>query len=371
MTFQQYRRYFMRVAAVVVAILVAASAVAGQLRSTLEPVAGTVTAGDQVWFRFTLTNTGQEDVSFLVYETPLKGFERDLLRVTREGEPIPYIGLLALRLGPAAEDWVRLAAGESLSAVFDLATVYDLRRGGNYTVRFEAFVHVFRGPETRLPVAALGSDGELAEGYRRGIEEAVTSRELEGELVVAPAAAVTIEGDVTTREPVDEEELVAGAMAFYGCSDTTTLTTAESTARSRAARAYNAIPTYNTFYRTWFGTTSSYVSTVRGRFANSYNRLGATVDYYCGSYAPYCQPNYIAYTYKTTSNRIYICGAFWSQSSSMKAHTIAHESFHWNTVAGADDVTYGYNNCLNLASTRPYDALRNADNYAYATTYAP
>jgi len=110
---------------------------------------------------------------------------------------------------------------------------------------------------------------------------------------------------------------------------------------------------------------------VRGRFYNSYTRLGQTVDYYCGSYAPYCQSNYIAYTYKTTSNRIYICAAFWNQSTSGKAHTIAHESFHWNTVAGADDVTNGYTNCQNLAISRPYDALRNADNYAYATTYAP
>ncbi|MEP0775547.1 MAG: hypothetical protein HRF46_14455 [Acidobacteriota bacterium] len=369
MSLQQDRRSFL-VLVVVAALALASAATAGQLRSELVPLAGSVTAGEEVLFRFTLSNTGKDDVFVLAYETPLRGFERDLLRVTRDGEPIPYLGIMALRLGPAAEDWVRLGAGESVSAVVDLAAAYDLRRGGTYTVQFTGFLQVFRGSERRLPVAALNSEGELDEGYRRGVAEAVDSAELAGELVVAPLAAVTIEGDAPIQ-PVDEEELVAGAMAFYGCSNTSTLTSAQSTARSRAARAYNAIPSYNTFYRTWFGTTSSYVSTVRGRFANSYNRLGLTVDYYCGSYAPYCQPNYIAYTYKTTSNRIYICAAFWNQSASGMAHTIAHESFHWNTVAGADDVTYGYSNCLNLASTRPYDALRNADNYAYATTYAP
>ncbi|MDW7968084.1 MAG: M35 family metallopeptidase, partial [Thermoanaerobaculum sp.] len=282
----------------------------------------------------------------------------------------PYVGLLALRIGPAAEDWVLVKAGQSVSAVVDVAAAYDMRRGGTYTVQFRGFLQVFSGPQRRLPIAKLDAVGEVDESYRRGFTQAVAQGELQGQLVVAPMATITVEGDVAVPEP-PEGEMRAEALAFYGCSNTTALLNAQSTARSRAARAYNAIPSYNSFYRTWFGATPEYVSTVRTRFYNSYYRLGLTVDYYCGSYAPYCQSNYIAYTYKTTTNRIYICPAFWNQSASGQAHTVAHESFHWNTVAGADDVTYGYTNCLNLAASRPYDALRNADNYAYATTYAP
>lgn len=370
MSLLQHRRGFLLFAVALVAVLVAAAATAGQLRSELVPVVGAVSAGEEVLFRFTLTNTGKNEVFVLAYETPLRGFERDLLRVTREGEPIPYVGLLALRLGPAAEDWVRLGPGESVTGVVDVAAAYDMRRGGTYTVHYEGFLQVFRGSQRRLPIAALDARGELDEVYKGEVAEAVANDELAGELVSAPTATVVIEGDAPIAEPV-EEDLVARAMAFYGCSNTSTLTSAQATARSRSARAYNAMPSYNTFYRTWFGATPSYVSTVRTRMYNAYSRLGLTVDYYCGSYAPYCQPNYIAYTYKTTSNRIYICPAFWNQSASGMAHTIAHEAFHWNTVAGADDVTYGYTNCINLAATRPYDALRNADNYAYATTYAP
>jgi hypothetical protein len=69
-----------------------------------------------------------------------------------------------------------------------------------------------------------------------------------------------------------------------------------------------------------------------------------------------CRQHPIAYTYKTTSNRIYICSLFWSQSSSFRAHAVGHESYHWNTVAGADDVTYGSSQCQSLARTRPNDA---------------
>ena len=94
------------------------------------------------------------------------------------------------------------------------------------------------------------------------------------------------------------------------------------------------------------------------------------MNYYCGANAPYCSSNTIAYTYKTTSNRIYICNLFWSQSASFRAHAVGHESYHWNTVAGADDVTYGSSQCQSLARSRPGDARRNADNYAYAADTA-
>jgi len=346
----------------------AVPATAEVLRSDLAPVQDTVAfATDGVLVRFTLANTSDEDVFILAYETPLRGFERDLLQVWRNGEPIPYIGLLALRIGPSRDDWIRIPAGESISGEFDLASAYDLRRGGTYTLQYNSSVQVFSGSDGwRLPVARLNEIGEIE---HEGLRDHQGREELTRVGLLSQPRQVSVIGDVPVEEFDDEPP--ASAMAFYGCSNTSTLTTAQSTARSRAAKAYYAIPSYNTFYRTWFGTTSSYVSTVRGRFANSYNRLGQTVDYYCGSYAPYCQSNYIAYTYKTTSNRIYICPAFWNQNASGMAHTVAHESFHWNTVASADDVTYGYTNCINLAKTRPNDTLRNADSYAYATTYAP
>lgn len=360
------------VVAFLLTALAASPALAGALRVDISPVRDSVAnAGEGVALRFTVTNPTSEDIFILAYETPLQGFERDLLQVRRDGEPIPYIGLLALRIGPAEQDWLRIPAGESITGEFDLAQGYDLRRPGTYTIGFQGRLQVFRGEGRRLPPIRRISDMDDVEEeiFRLAVATAEDQQELLGVAVSSPLCEVSIQGDYEFPEadPEPGDEL----MAFYGCSSTSTLTTAQSTARSRAARAYNAIPSYNTFYRTWFGTTSSYVSTVRGRFYNSYTRLGQTVDYYCGSYAPYCQSNYIAYTYKTTSNRIYICAAFWNQSASSKAHTIAHESFHWNTVAGADDVTYGYTNCQNLAKTRPYDALRNADNYAYATTYAP
>ena len=48
-----------------------------------------------------------------------------------------------------------------------------------------------------------------------------------------------------------------------------------------------------------------------------------------------------------------------------------HESYHWNTVAGADNITYGSGQCQSLARSWPNDALRNASNYAYAADTPP
>jgi len=331
---------------------VASSVDAAGLRSELSVVAGedAINADQSVLLRFSLKNTSDQDAFVLAYETPLKGFERELFAVDRDGEPIPYAGILALRVGPTAEDWIRIEAGGEVSAVIDLSSVYDTRRAGNYSVRYTAVHQVFRAVD-KGSLPALG-------------------KEFQGEAIASDVVGFSIVGDAVIEEEPAE---LAGRdpEATYGCSSPSTLTTAQSSARSRVGRAANAATSYTTWYRTWFGATSSYVSTVRGRFSNSYSRLGQTVNYYCGSYAPYCTSNTIAYTYKTTSNRIYICSAFWNQTASFRAHAVAHESFHWNTVAGADDVTYGYSQCQSLASSRPYDALRNADNYAYAADYAP
>lgn len=345
----------------------AAAAADAALQTQLSP-ADTFSDDQRVTVRLTFKNTSNEDVYLLAYETPLRGIERDIFVVELDGERMPYTGIVAFRAAPTKEDWIQLAPGTEISEVIDISAVYDTRRKGTYTVRYNAVQQIHQGT---LPSALSSPGAQTPEVNSQYVGKGVSSQSI----------AITIAGTPETKSDVDpfakpdvERDPVPADQfewptATYGCQSPSVITSAQSTARSRAQRAYNAATSFNSWYQTWFGNSPSSVSTVRSRFSNASNRLGQNVDYYCGSYAPYCSAGVVAYTYKTTSNRVYLCTAFWSYSN--KGHVIGHEAYHWNTVAGADDVTYGSSQCQSLARSRPNDALRNADNYAYAADTAP
>lgn len=340
-----------------------AAAANGPLQTKLSPVSD----DQRITVRVTFSNTSNEDVYFLAYETPLRGIERDLFIVELDGERMPYTGIVAFRAAPTKEDWIQLAPGTEISEVIDISAAYDTRRSGTYQVRYNAVQQIHQGV---VPSASQTVDAQALDASSQYIGKGVSSESIAVTISGTPETAKDLEPfakpDVAPDSVSGEFEWPA---ATYGCQSPSVITSAQSTARSRAQRGYNNATGVNSWYQTWFGNTPSAVSTVRSRFANAYNRLGQNVDYYCGSYAPYCSAGVVAYTYKTTSNRVYLCSAFWSYSN--KGHVIGHEAYHWNTVAGADDVTYGSSQCQSLARTRPNDALRNADNYAYAADTAP
>ena len=355
-----FKRYFCIYALIVALVFALPAAAADALLTQLSKV-DTLADDQRVTVRFTFKNTSNEDVYLLAYETPLRGIERDLFVVELDGERMPYIGILAFRAEPTKEDWIQLSPGAELSEVIDISAAYDTRRSGTYKVRYNAVQQIHQGA---VPSALTATGAQYA---GKGVSSEAIAISITGTPDVSKDADPFAKPDVAP-DPVSKGDF-EWPTATFGCQSPSVITSAQSTARSRAQRAANAATSFNSWYQTWFGNSSSAVSTVRSRFTNAYNRLGQNVDYYCGSYAPYCSAGVVAYTYKTTSNRVYLCSAFWSYSN--KGHVIGHEAYHWNTVAGADDVTYGSSQCQSLARSRPNDALRNADNYAYAADTAP
>ena len=347
---------------VALAFALPAMAAEGALQTQLSP-ADSIKDDQRITIRFTFKNNSNEDIYLLAYETPLRGIERDIFVVELDGERMPYTGIVAFRDTPTKEDWIQLAPGAAISEVIDISAAYDTRRSGTYTVRYNAVQQIHRGV---LPTA-LSTPGQEAQYVGSGVSSQPIAITISGTPEAKADADPFLKPDAK-RDPTSADQFEWPA-ATYGCQSPSVISSAQSTARSRALRGYNNATSFNSWYQTWFGNSSSSVATVRSRFSNAYNRLGQNVDYYCGSYAPYCSAGVVAYTYKTTSNRVYLCSAFWSYSD--KGHAIGHESYHWNTVAGADDVTYGSSQCQSLARSRPNDALRNADNYAYAADTAP
>jgi hypothetical protein len=86
--------------------------------------------------RFTLTNNSDTRLYVLKWYTPLEGLAGEILHIERDGQVIPYQGILASRDTPSPDAYVLLDAGKSVSAEVDLATAYDFAEAGEYTIEF-------------------------------------------------------------------------------------------------------------------------------------------------------------------------------------------------------------------------------------------
>lgn len=346
---------------VVAALLLGAQGFAGgakvaALSADIEVAQGTFTMSDEVAVTFSLTNTTDAAVSVLRWETPLRGISNDLFVVTRDGEPVPYVGRLVKWAAPTDEDYIVIEPGQTVSAVVDLSAVYDMSVTGNYSVRYRSFMQHDATPGRLVQDA----DAEDA-GF-------VASKEV----------SLFVEG----REPrvlLPEQEIdfgIQGIGGYTSCSNTqkTALQTAHSNALTISTKGYNNLVSYpsgSTLYKTWFGTyTSSRFSTVKSHYTNIKGAFASKTFYYDCS----CTDNAYAYVYPTQPYKVYLCQAFWSAPAlgrDSKAGTLVHETSHFNVVASTQDYVYGETGAKNLAKTNPTKAVKNADNHEYFAEDAP
>jgi peptidyl-Lys metalloendopeptidase len=344
-------------------VLAAPAAFAAQAR--LESSLQLLDASDQgVVVQLSLTNTSDEDVYVISYETALLRLERDLFRIERDGEVIPYMGPMIMRVGPLAESWIRIAPGETVSGKVNLSTVYDLSRAGRYSIEYRASQHVLSGiDESLLPVADLATGkGARLDTPRTTVRSEAISFEFEGADV--PLAS----------ELLDPERSGLSKDSFSNCtsSQRTTIQTAKTGARANACDSCDYCDYYgcgSSWYTTWFGD-CTYESSVCQSFCDACSVLGSSsFTFYCNG--TYCESGVIAYVYKNRPYEIWICPDFFVYTY-FQVHAVTHEVFHWYIVAGAEDWVYGESNCRTLAAYYdPYYAATNADSYAYAADSCP
>jgi hypothetical protein len=96
----------------------------------------TLLVNEPVTLKFTLQNLSDEALYFLKWYTPLEGISGEIFRVKRDGQLVPYEGILAMRADPLPESYIHLDPGESVSAEVDLSQAYDFSKSGVYTVAF-------------------------------------------------------------------------------------------------------------------------------------------------------------------------------------------------------------------------------------------
>lgn len=107
----------------------------GGLRARLE-IPHTLPLGEPVKVQFHLVNDSNEDLYVLNWFTPLEGIGGEIFHVKRDGEIVPYQGILASRDDPGPESYTLLEPRGMASAEVDLAEAFDFSRPGIYTIEF-------------------------------------------------------------------------------------------------------------------------------------------------------------------------------------------------------------------------------------------
>ncbi|MGD2157779.1 MAG: hypothetical protein PVG14_08315 [Anaerolineales bacterium] len=149
-----------------------------------------VGSGEPIMLHFVLKNQSQEALYLLKWYTPLEGIAGEIFDVARDGQPLPYQGILASRGNPTPESYILLEPGESATAEVNIATAYDFSQPGIYTIKFRSprISHIARSeaemartvdeldpvdiPSNEVSVEVGGSSASAVLPVRRTTDEA-------------------------------------------------------------------------------------------------------------------------------------------------------------------------------------------------------
>ena len=319
---------------------------AGPVTVSVSPLKQNLGKHDDVWVKVTLTNTSSQAQLVLKWHTPFGAeIDESLFLVTRDGEPVPYLGKHVKRAAPGPGDYFLLKPGQSYHAKVELSALYDMRVTGDYKVAYRSGSINQEAGELSSDAATMWIDGQFERGAKVG-----------GQTDASPA-------------------LTTGGVSFTNCSSKqqSTVTSSLNSAQSYAANAsaYMNAGSAGPRYTKWFGAYSSTrYNTVKSHFASikqAFDSKPITVD--CG-----CNQNYYAYVYPSQPYKIYVCRAYWSApmtGTDSKAGTMVHEMSHFNVVAGTDDHAYGQSAAASLAISNPSKAVDNADSHEYFAENTP
>lgn len=310
-----------------------------------QPVYG---VADAVVVHVTITNPNTTDLRVLRWQTPVDGLQGPLFQVTRDGEAVPYLGVLVKRPAPTEDDYLVIAPGGTLEADVDLSASWSFAAGGRYEVRYET------------------SSQQL---YSTG-----SAKRAAGSLA-SPPAGLQVEGRPDPVRKRAVADLVTGSTSFVSCSagQQSALLTARDDASvySSGAVDYFADNRSGSRYTKWFGTyLSSRWTTVEAHYGN----IASAMDTQPMAFDCTCTDSSYAYVYPSDAYTIYLCSAFWgapATGTDSKAGTLIHETSHFTVVAGTDDHAYGQSAAQSLAISNPNLAVANADSHEYFAENTP
>lgn len=304
---------------------------------TITPERAALGKRDDVIVTVTLTNTGAAPERILKARTPFGPVEFALFDITRDGQPVHYLGREVKRPVPRESDYLVLAPGQTLSARVELSGSYDMAATGAYAVRYRsAAAPAAKAVSLSSNTAAIFIEGRLPRGTAMP-------------LLAAPGGAGLSYAQCTNAQ----QDTIAEAVAAGSAMSANALAYLTS-GKEQAQR-----------YTNWFGALdAARQGTVNKNFTalkEAFETKPIKVD--CG-----CDEDYFAYVYPAQPYTIYVCNAFWTApmtGTDSQGGTMLHEMSHFDIVAGTDDHVYGQQGAAEMARTAPQRAINNADSHEY------
>jgi peptidyl-Lys metalloendopeptidase len=328
-----------------------------------------------VKLRFELTNHGDIDLYVLRWYTPLEGLSSDCLKVLRnEKNKVSYDGPMIKRGNPRPEDYVLVPAGGTVTVEVDVSESYAVSAPADYRVELniQGLEHV-PAPKTtsRSATLALRKNSPQLQSVTGG----GTSFKVKKGAMQLPTRGKSARKANKTSAKSKRADPPWGAVRAAAGPLPPNITGGTARQKAQARRAHDdgfticetalAGLANNAQYTEWFGThTAARFNKVKSVYTEIRDRM-KTVTFTYDISGVGCQSGWFAYTYKGDT-AIWLCGAFWSVGATgtdSKAGTIVHE--HSHSDANTDDVTYGQTNARALATNKPAQAVKNADNYEY------
>ena len=305
----------------------------GEVAVRLSVMNSTLSARENVAVTVTLTNVSAQPVRLLKWYIPGDDFNEGLFEITRNGEPVEYIGPHFKRVTPRPEDFVVLAPGESLSGSAPVSGLYDLSETGSYTLNYSA--HGLEQHGLALTKAAQLDSNTL-------------NLWIEGR-----DSSSTLQAQAVTCNRAQQSAVITAMNSAISYANTSS--------------AYlNSISSGTPRYTAWFGTfSSSRLNTARNHFTHIKNAFASPALLFDCSCT---RDDIYAGVIPTEPYKIYLCGAFWrapNTGTNSRAGTLIHEMSHFTVVASTNDWAYGQSAAKNLAKSNASRALNNADNYEY------
>jgi peptidyl-Lys metalloendopeptidase len=319
-----------------------------------------ISRGEAVSVQFTLTNRSAEELLVLDWYTPIEGLAGDIFSVERDGQPVPYQGIMAKRGVPQAHEFMTIKPGEAVSAEIDLAEGYDLSLPGDYSI-------AYRSP----PVSqAVSNFDALAKGLEDLGPVQIPSNTVTVRIVgtdegpVAPLAAPDVSKALEAPKTITYDSCSASEESAVQSTDSMALEKSRDVYTYLKGLSESEAQT-DALYKTWFGAyTADRYKKVLGSWQQVRNGFESSITYNC--HGPRCKPSWYAYVYPLSKLEVFLCQQFWNApdtGTDTKYGTLIHEVSH--EVAGTKDHVYGQAGCKNLAQNSPDQAIENADNYEY------
>lgn len=348
------------VLALIAVCLAAPAAAAAAPSAALSPVE----SGARVVVRVEIANPGAEPIRVLRRAVGAGPLADPAFSVTRDGEPVDYVGALAKHGPPVDADYLTVPARGAASLDVELSGAYAFTRTGTYAIRLVA----------TDPALILDADGGVVATALRS--EALTiAADAQPYPVPAPVrpsamrsigtlslsftncSAVPGSGDGVASEQAVVAQAVADAIAY-----------------ADASSAYFEDRRAGSRYVEWFGVYAApRWAKVRDAYATALAAL-ETQSIVVECHSSGCSSGVYAFVYPNQPYRMHVCNAFWTAPSTgtdSRAGTLIHEIMHFRVVADTDDHVYGQGNARTLAQTNPADAVDNSDNYEYFAENTP